>query len=581
MIDKLVVWLGAAILAAGVSAATVAGAGLAFADESASGDGASGTTSKSTDSTATEADSTVGNGEQPTVDAEKDDEAPADEAPADEAPTEEPSDDEQPSDEEEVAEPPVDTSNESAAEKSSDPVVADTDEPASNDVEATEPEAVTRDDEPVVGKEPEPTLEAAAPTFEPSATVEQKLPTLPEPEPETASFMLSAVEAEQEPAPAPTLINVIGTFFWGLFDMVAKVIDGPPAVPANFNVRVARSALEIDCGDGYTAEADWYVPISQEPPKGVIYFQHGFGTRSGFYNVTAAAMAQSTNSIVVVPSITSNIFACDACHLTGDPMHFAVAELFTGDRAALTTSLAAAFPDEDVVLPQKYVLAGHSGGSSFAAGVAGFASQLGGLNGDPDLVGVILFDTNNIGEFVSRGIAKVPVSTPVYYIGADPTLINNFDDVSAVMKELRPNQFTGVHVVGGTHADGLRTSNPLVRFVLNLAFGAKPQNIAATEQLAAGWINDMLSPGSDTGIYPAPGEAVDLSTESGTANVVGLGGPLYQPNFFESLIGSFYGQINNLRFGYCAADVDGLVADELANTSEATGRVVKRSACAS
>ena len=242
---------------------------------------------------------------------------------------------------------------------------------------------------------------------------------------------------------------------------VREDIRRPAVRPANYNVRVARSALEIDCGDGYTTEADWYVPMSQEPPQGLIYLQHGFLTQPGFYKVTAAKLAESTNSIVVVPSITSNFFACDACHLTGDPMHFAVAKLFSGDRAALNASLEAAFEGEDITLPQKYVLVGHSGGSSIAAGVAGFASQLAGPSGDPDMAGVILFDTNDIGEFVSRGISNVPLATPVYYVGAEPRIINNFDEVSGVIEELRPNQFTGVHIDGGVHADILEGLNPL------------------------------------------------------------------------------------------------------------------------
>ena len=53
---------------------------------------------------------------------------------------------------------------------------------------------------------------------------------------------------------------------------------------------------------------------------------------------------------------------------------------------------------------------------------------------------------------------------------------------------------------------------------------------------------------------------MDVLTESGTAHVVGLGGPLHQLSFFESLVSFLYGQIGNLRFGYCAADVDALLA---------------------
>ena len=89
------------------------------------------------------------------------------------------------------------------------------------------------------------------------------------------------------------------------------------------------------------------------------------------------------------------------------------------------------------------------------------------------------------------------------------------------------------------------------------------QNAAAAKLLASGWIRDMFSAGPDTGVYPASGTTIDLETGGGTAQVVALGGPTYQPSFFESLISLFYGQINNLRFGYCAADVDALLADEL------------------
>jgi len=385
----------------------------------------------------------------------------------------------------------------------------------------------------------------------------------------TTAVALAAARPEPATTPAgPTLINVIGTIFFGLFDMFTNVIAGPPAVPPNSNVRVGRSTLQIDCGDGYTADADWYVPTSQEPPKGLIYLQHGILANASYYDVTAAALAEWTNSIVVAPTITSNIFACDSCFLVGDPMHFAIAKLFSGDRAALNASLDAAFEGEDFALPQKYVLVGHSGGSQLAAGVAGYASKLAGPNGSPDLAGVILFDTNDIGGFLSRGIAKVPLTTPVYYLGGDPSLINNFDEMGGVMKWLRPNQFTGVHLIGGVHTDVPQGTNPLPQFFMNLFLGfPKPENAAAVKLVASGWINDMFSTGRDTGIYPSPGAAMDVPTESGTAHVVGLGGPLHQLSFFESLVSFFYGLTGNLRFGFCAADVDALLAEELAKST--------------
>ncbi len=387
-----------------------------------------------------------------------------------------------------------------------------------------------------------------------------------EPGSELHATEAALVDSDADPPPATrqTLINIVGSLFFGLFDAASGIIAGPPTVPPNSTVRVGRSTLQIDCGDGYTTDADWYVPTSPQPPQGLIYLQHGFGTRPGFYNATAADLAEATNSVVVVPFITSNFFACDACHLTGDPMHFAVAKLFSGERAALNASLAAAFPGEHIALPQQYVLTGHSGGSSFAAGVAGFASQLGGSDGSPDLAGVVLFDTNDIGDFVSRGVAKVPVTTPVYYVGADPALINNFDQVSGVMQALRPGTFIGVRLIDGVHTDAMDSTNSFVEFAAHLVLGTpKPANSAATKVLSAGWINDMFSTGPDTGFYPDAGSTVGLDTAAGTATVGDLRGPLYEPSSFEALISQFYGLINNLRFGYCAADVDALLAAEL------------------
>ena len=72
---------------------------------------------------------------------------------------------------------------------------------------------------------------------------------------------------------------------------------------------------------------------------------------------------------------------------------------------------------------------------------------------------------------------------------------------------------------------------------------------------------------------------MDILTESGTAHVVGLGGPLHQLSFFESLVSFFYGQIGNLRFGYCAADVDALLAEELAKSTDSVAVGATRGRC--
>ena len=210
--------------------------------------------------------------------------------------------------------------------------------------------------------------------------------------------------------PRRTLINVDRELFLRPVRHVhASVIAGPPVVPPNSNMRVGRSTLQIDCGDGYTADADWYVPTSQEPPKGTdlpsardpcrqCQLLRRHRRRVGGVRRTASSSRP--------PSRRTSFRLRFVISLIGDPMHFAIAKLFSGDRAALNASLDAAFEGEDIALPQKYVLVGHSGGSQLAAGVAGYASKLAGPNGSPDLAGVILFDTNDIGLDACRAASR-------------------------------------------------------------------------------------------------------------------------------------------------------------------------------
>jgi hypothetical protein len=108
--------------------------------------------------------------------------------------------------------------------------------------------------------------------------------------PAETTLAFAAVEPAATPT-GPTLLNIVGTFFWGLFDLVSKALDFPPTVPPGSTVTAGRSTLQIDCGDGYTADADWYFPTEGEPDK-FIYFQHGFPGRAGFYNLTLAGRAQ-------------------------------------------------------------------------------------------------------------------------------------------------------------------------------------------------------------------------------------------------------------------------------------------------
>ena len=83
------------------------------------------------------------------------------------------------------------------------------------------------------------------------------------------------------------------------------------------------------------------------PPERIIYLQHGFLARGVFYDYTAAYLAEHTNSIVVAPTLTSNIFATDGYWLGGDQMHRAVADLFFDDNDALLKSAQVAGYEEE------------------------------------------------------------------------------------------------------------------------------------------------------------------------------------------------------------------------------------------
>ena len=230
-----------------------------------------------------------------------------------------------------------------------------------------------------------------------------------------------AVAAQTPAAPTtattsgPTLINVIGTAAWNLLDFASKILAGPPSVPADSSVTVGRSELAID---GYTAEADWYYPKSGTPDK-FIYFQTRFPARAGFYNLTAAELAERNNAIVVAPSITGNIFAADGYSLGADPMHEAVAGMFEGDREALKASALAAGYEGD--LPEKFVIAGHSGGGQLAAGAAGYYYDSLDPGEESDLVGVLLYDTSATGGALERALDKLPPELPVLHIAAEPS----------------------------------------------------------------------------------------------------------------------------------------------------------------
>ncbi|MGV0792902.1 hypothetical protein [Mycolicibacterium sp. XJ1819] len=378
---------------------------------------------------------------------------------------------------------------------------------------------------------------------------------------EPAVYALAApVETEQQMT-GPTLLNVIGTLAWSLLDFVVKLVEAPPVVLPERSVTAGRSTLEIDCGDGYTADADWYYPKEGEPDK-LIYFQHGFLARAFVYDRTLTELAERNNAIVVAPSITSNYFACDGCSLTADPMHAAVARLFEGDRGALLASAQAA--GYEGTLPTEFVLSGQSAGSMLAAGAAGHYYDSAPGAEKANMVGVLLYDGSAANGALGRALDKLPLSVPVLNIAAEPVVFNYYGAANQLLSTERPGQFSGVQLINGAHSDAFQSSAyfGIVQAFVGLVFGTSaPENVEAVQVLSQGWLTDMYAgrvydPATRTGIYGTPGEpgqtVVDIPTEAGLARGYVLPGPPHALSPFERIFAALVHSINSNDFVTCS-----------------------------
>jgi hypothetical protein len=591
-------WLSAGILAAGVSAATIAGAAMAAADDDP---GANATTSsQSTASAENETKSDVrkpGASPHP-VDratgasvAEEEPDEPSDgkakepEDEADELADNELADDSLTDDE---AEEPADEEAEELEEVET--VVGETESGSEHDgaIGVDEPEATPETSDlsaaadqandtalavtdkiqvtdaglahtPDLAAEREPVVEAS--TAETATTFDAQ--------PSPARLVMTAVQ-EAAPVARPSLLNVVGSFFWGLFDLAVKLVDFPPAVRPGSAVTAGRGTLQIDCGDGYTTDADWYYPTAGEPEK-FIYFQHGFPARAGFYNLTLAELAERNNAIVFAPNITANIFACDACALSGEPMQAAVARLFEGDRAALLASATAA--GFKGTLPEQFVLTGQSAGAPMAVAAARYYYQFAPTNEKPNMVGVLLYDVSNTGgakkgSALSNALDKLPVTIPVLNITAEPAPVNLFGDANPALAEKRPGQFNGIQLVGGAHSDAFRSSTlfGIPQVLVSLLFGAStPENVEAVHVLTQGWLTDMYerrvyNTETRTGIYGTPGDPgeviVDIPTDAGLARGYVLPAPIRVLSPIDQFIATLLGLINVNYYATCAVNPD-------------------------
>ncbi len=320
-----------------------------------------------------------------------------------------------------------------------------------------------------------------------------------------------------QPINVPPVISAIGTLVFGLISLAESVIEGPPMALPGSGVTVKRSTLVI--GD-QEVPADWYFPEGSldpngTPPEHVIYLQHGFLARGVFYDYTASYLAAQTNSVVVAPTLTSNMFATDGMWLGGTQMHEAVADLFlNGNPELLESAQAAGYTG--AALPSDVVLVGHSLGGGLVIDTARYITA----DTDPaadyyHLSGVLMLDGVSVTDPVPI-LQAIPADVPVYNLSSTPYVWNLFGTMDAALAQVRPNQFHGAQLLGGLHSDSMIGGNPLIQFGAYLLTGfSLPSNASGSQILAAAWINDMFD-GTHT-FEGAPGSTVVIPTPYGPA----------------------------------------------------------------
>lgn len=343
---------------------------------------------------------------------------------------------------------------------------------------------------------------------------------------------LGAVTLNPEPQHYPKPLSVIGDVLFDTLATLERLAGGDPVVPPPLRDSVEVSTSTLVVSEGHEVESNWYFPTSADSeaaPTRMIYLQHGFLANGPLYSYTASYLAQSTNSIVVTTTFTSNPFEADGMWLGGDNLHEAVAQLFLDpDRTALNASLDTAElkagRTEDVDVPMEFVLVGHSLGGGFAPGVAGYYAEGltrrrdQGLEAPNQLAGVVVYDAVPMGSIIPDAMDRLDdLETngtadpsdddggdyiPIYEIGAPLNYLNVFSDVNAQLSDARPGQFTGVVLEDGVHMDSMQGGNPLIQVVAYVVAGfPQPQNPLAIRELSSGWINDMF----DENIDPATG----------------------------------------------------------------------------
>ena len=309
---------------------------------------------------------------------------------------------------------------------------------------------------------------------------------------------------------------------------------GDPSLPGTSNgvsgVQVGSSTLAIPYGGGVQAPADWYFPTQVDgtiDAQGVIWLQHAPGATGGSLSGLAVDLARQTNSIVVAPSLPTDM----NWSLAGEAALRAVASLFAGDRSALVASAAAAgYVGSAGELTGKFVLAGHSAGGGFVTAVAAdYADQ---NPASTDLVGVIMYDGVSRGAFDGSGSFAAQVaeldsrSIPVYQLAAPAQLWNAYGATTNALLATDPGRFRGVVLTGGSHVDAMvgtipSDDIPSEEIVAQLVTTESlPGNAAAARTLTAGWINDLYAgvapEDAQYGFYAAANRPILLGNAAAT-----------------------------------------------------------------
>ncbi|QEN12713.1 hypothetical protein ACRDU6_08470 [Mycolicibacterium sp. ELW1] len=313
-------------------------------------------------------------------------------------------------------------------------------------------------------------------------------------------------------------------------NLAEATVITPPATNGVTGVKVGHSTLTIPVNGGFNAPADWYFPTQADgsvQANGVIWLQHGFLADKAFYSELATQLAKNTNSIVVAPTLPSfPQLTCRGCTLYGVPMQKAAATMFLGGRPALTISASQA--GYDGVLPQDFILAGHSAGGGWSSSVGGYYVDALAPTDENHLLGVVMYDGVTMNGTLPQAIASLDTrDIPVYQVAAPAQMWNTFGSTTDQLLALRPDQFDGVVLVNGSHVDAMLGSNPLVDFFAQLVTKRSPSgNTSAVDTLSSGWINDFYAGAGPAdpqyGIYGAASQPIIL----GNAAAVVLPTPL-------------------------------------------------------